>query len=129
MSVTSNPYFEQRVPDIMTLCSWDDCPCSPMGDVIPRGEGYVYITPRVVEFRKDCLSWVEFEAKLAIMSDQWKKLYGVDNINFSIYVPTLVCEKGIDLLDIDKAAAREDAIRWWQTGRLPLRPSPAKKKG
>jgi hypothetical protein len=126
MTDTSIPYFEQRVPDIMTLCSWDECPCSQMGDMIPRGGGYLYITQRVVDFRKDCLSWEEFEAKLVVYSDYWKKSCGVDSINFAIYVPTLVCEKGIDLLDIDKAIAREDAIRWWQTGKVPLRVSPKK---
>ncbi|MGD1995146.1 MAG: hypothetical protein PVH62_00080 [Anaerolineae bacterium] len=45
-------------------------------------------------------------------------------------MPVLVCEQGAKLRGIDLKVAAEDSKRWWETGRVPLRPTPmATRKG
>ncbi len=43
-------------------------------------------------------------------------------------VPVLICEQGINKLDIDSAVAAADARYWWMTGLIPLRPTPPRPK-
>jgi hypothetical protein len=38
--------------------------------------------------------------------------------------PILVCERGAKLRRLDLGVAAADAKRWWQTGKVPLRPTP-----
>ncbi len=39
-------------------------------------------------------------------------------------MPILVCEQGAKLRGIDLKVAADDAKRWWETGKAPLRPTP-----
>jgi len=39
-------------------------------------------------------------------------------------MPILVCEQGARLRGIDMKVAADDAKRWWETGKVPLRPTP-----
>jgi uncharacterized protein (TIGR02145 family) len=113
-------YFEQERPDGNGLCSLDSCPCGSFGSEIPRGKGYLFIPESAVNYRKDCLTNYEFQKKLQNMLDN---LATGSNLVFTD-VPVLVCEKGINKLGIDIAVAQSDAKYWWETGLIPLRPSP-----
>ena len=42
-------------------------------------------------------------------------------------MPILVCEEGAKLRGIDMEVAAADAKRWWETGKVPLRPTPLAK--
>jgi hypothetical protein len=42
-------------------------------------------------------------------------------------MPVLVCQQGAELRRIDMEVAAEDAKRWWETGKVPLRPTPKAK--
>jgi len=112
-------YFEQKRPDSNGLCSWDPCPCG-ISTIIHKGHGYLYIPVSSVIFRRDCLSYKEFQAKLQKMASNLP--LGTDLIFTD--VPVLVCEKGISALNIDPEIAQKDAKYWWDTGMIPLRPSP-----
>jgi len=115
-------YFEQDRPLGDAMCSWDPCPCGGFGSSIPKGKGYLFIPVSAVEFRKDCLSNNKFQSKL---QDLVNKLPYGGKLIFSD-VPVLVCDQGIKELDIDPNIAQEDAKYWWETGLIPLRPSPKK---
>lgn len=117
-------YFQQELPSGNGRCSWDACPCGGFGSEIPRGKGYLYIPESAVEFRKDCLTYNEFQKKLQRMTNSLP--FG-SNLVFTD-VPVLVCEKGIKDLNIDPFIAEEDATHWWNTGLIPLRSSPKCKK-
>ncbi|HEY5593066.1 MAG TPA: hypothetical protein VIK55_18880 [Paludibacter sp.] len=112
-------YFEQERPSGYALCSWDPCPCEGSGTILHNGEGYLYIPEKSVEFRRDCLTYFQFQTKLQIFSQlsPFKSFVFTD-------VPVLVCDKGIGRLNIDPIVAREDAKYWWSTGLIPLRASP-----
>jgi hypothetical protein len=116
-------YFEQKRPENNGLCSLDKCSCQGNESIIKRGEGYLYITKSSVAFRKDCLNYGDFQTKLQLIIS---KLPSNSNLFFTD-VPVLVCEKGIKELGIDKEIAKDDAIFWWKTGLIPLRPSPNRK--
>jgi len=46
------------------FCSDDACPCGFPGATIPRGEGYMYISKEVVDFRMDCPMEAEAQRKI-----------------------------------------------------------------
>ena len=49
------------------------------------------------------------------------------NLPFTLVVgpmPVLVCEEGAKLRKLDMRVANIDAVRWWETGKVPLRPTP-----
>lgn len=102
-------------------CSDDDCPCGYPGATIPRGKGYIYISPDVVEFRQDCLTEEEAQQKIERMS---KQTGAVILAGAGVFAPILMCEQGARKrrLNLDIAAA--DARHWWETGEVPLRPTP-----
>lgn len=112
-------FFEHPVPHRHGICEWQSCPCGRSGVEILRGEGYMYIPLSVVEQRRDCPSWAQFEmkAELARLRDGEWAFVGIDE-------PLLVCEAGARMLGLDLRVAREDARYWWATSRLPLRPTP-----
>lgn len=104
------------------LCSDDACPCGYPGATIPRGEGYVYISPEVVNFRMDCLTEAEAKLKIQRISIQM----GVATIlgGSGVFTPILMCEKGAKKRRLNLEVAAADAKYWWSTGLVPLRPTP-----
>ncbi len=105
------------------LCSDDNCPCDPMGVSIKRGEGYLYISKEVVDFRRDCLTLAQFMGKLEDLQRGLPKDAIVMGLG-KIGLPILVCEQGAKLRKLDLAVAHEDAKRWWENGLVPLRATP-----
>lgn len=114
-------YFEVSRPEGDGLCSDDDCPCGP-ATRIPRGTGYLYISPDVVDFRRDARSIKDAAKKLQRLQ---KQLGGGLIIAASgVFTPVLVCKRGARLRKLDLEVAAADARYWWKTGKVPLRPTP-----
>ena len=102
-------------------CSDIDCPCGFEGVVIPKGKGYVYISKEVVEFRRDCLTLIELQRKIQRISLQ--KGANIPSL-LLISKPILMCEQGARKRRLNMEIAAEDARYWWNTGLVPLRPTP-----
>jgi len=103
------------------LCSDDACPCGYPGARIPRGEGYMYISKEVVEFRKDCPTVAAAQARIELMQGH----LGVTIMAAGgVFAPVLVCEQGARKRGLDLEVAAADAKYWWKTGLVPLRPTP-----
>ena len=98
-------YQKSSIPQTAGICSDRQCPCDET--VIPRGTGYLYISPQAVAYMKMKMSEVKPNF-----------LYGP--------MPILVCRQGAELRGLDLETAAADAKRWWDTGAVPLRPTPAK---
>jgi tetratricopeptide (TPR) repeat protein len=96
-------YQKEAIPQHGGLCSDRNCPCPETP--IPRGSGYLYISPEAVEFMK------------------LRKKGQADNFVYGP-MPVLSCEQGAKLRDLDLEVAAADAKRWWETGKVPLRPTP-----
>lgn len=106
-------------------CSDDACPCGYPGAEIPRGEGYMYVSQDVVDFRKDCLSEVEAQIKIQRMSRQLGG--GIIMAGSGVFAPILMCEQGARKRELDLEVAAADAKHWWKTGQVPLRATPLAK--
>lgn len=108
-------------PNADARCSDDLCPCGTPGAIIPRGEGYIYISKDVVDFRKDCLSLKDAEQKIRTMQ---ASLGATILAGEGVFAPLLMCEQGARRRGIDLNLAAADARHWWKTGLVPLRPTP-----
>lgn len=103
------------------LCSDDGCPCGYPGASILRGQGYIYVSKEVAEFRADCLAEAEARRKIQRMSAQ---LGGIITSGSGVFAPILMCEQGAKKRGIDLDVAATDAKHWWKTGEVPCRPTP-----
>jgi hypothetical protein len=123
----SESYFEvERPPRGDGLCSDDACPCGYPGETIPRGTGYLFITPEMVEFHRDARSIAETRKKMnnkKVLTER-----GVFSGNAStgpiLINPILICKRGALRRQLDMEVAAADAKYWWETGLVPLRPTP-----
>jgi len=124
-------YFEADVPSGDGLCSDNDCPCPNV--VIPRGEGYLYISQEIVNFRR--IYRREEDAERAMRKSLEQKYsrdpvlsdlhrYGATLNYFFRTGPILVCELGARRRNLNLEVAAADAKRWWKTGQVPLRATP-----
>ena len=111
-------YFEVSRPTDSGTCSDNDCPCGYPGTTIPRGTGYLYISPEVVEFRRNAKSEAKATKKLMRLPDIMVLL----DPN-AVASPILMCETAADRRGLDKDQAAADAQHWWRTGKVPLRPT------
>ncbi len=109
-------YMECDVPQGEGYCLDNDCPCPPTR--LSRGQGYLFISPEVVAFRKDCLSRSELQQKLAPSVERG------EYVSVTAYEPVIVCEEAAHSRNLDLRTAAEDAKRWWNEGIAPLRPTP-----
>jgi hypothetical protein len=122
---TSTPgmvYFECTRPSGDGTCSDDSCPCGYPGANIPRGSGYVYVSKELVEMRRDALGLAEIQAKALKM--QQKMGATMMTATSGVFMPIVMCEQGARKRGIDLAVAAADAKHWWETGLVPLRPTP-----
>ena len=103
------------------LCSDDSCPCGYPGAIINRGEGYIYVSDEVVDFRRDSLTEAEAQLKIQRLSEQMGS-YIVASAG--VFAPILMCEQGAKKRGIDLEVAATDARHWWETGKVPLRVTP-----
>jgi hypothetical protein len=105
----------------IATCSDDDCPCGFPGASIPKGEGYMYISEQVFDFRKDSLTEAEAKRKIDRMS---AKMGSIITAGSGVFSPILMCGLGAKKRGIDLEVAAEDAKYWWQNGKVPLRVTP-----
>ena len=104
------------------LCSDNDCPCSGTESLVAGSAAYLYISQQVVDFREDCLTLMERDAKL----EQMAREMGVNAITVDggVANPFYLCEIGVKRRGLDLAVALADAATVAQTGFAPLRPTP-----
>ena len=108
-------YFEAPRPVGDGICSDSSCPCGDPGITIPRGTGCLYIPQDVVDFRCDARSILEAQEKVNQLDKQ---------TGSSVLVPILMCEQGARKRCLELEVAKADARHWWETGLVPLRPTP-----
>lgn len=109
-------YIECEGAQGVGYCSDNDCPCTVTP--INEGTGFLFISPQVVEFRKDALTREEIKLKIA------PAIENGEYIPISDYEPILICHKGAKMRNLDLDVAAEDAKMWWGNHRVPLRPTP-----
>lgn len=114
--------FETIRPDGSGLCSDNGCPCDET--VIPRGEGYIYISESCANFRKEYRTAINCEEKLNELSDHFAKkgqIYMPPNETWSAI---LMCNEGAKRRNLDLKVSSKDAQLWWKEGRTPCRATP-----
>ena len=115
-------YFETNAPSGDGRCSDPACPCDDT--LLPRGDGYLIVTPEVVQWRFDCPTRAEEKSKAAGMSEYANQaLRGVPLIR-QMPVAILACEQGALARGVDLGVARADAEHWWVSNEVPLRVTP-----
>jgi hypothetical protein len=118
-------YFEVERPNYgLAYCSDDNCPCGYPGAVIPPGGGYVYISQGLVDFRKGARSLQAVKEKIEHMQQQTGSML---ILTPGVAIPILMCEQGARKRGLDLKTAAADAKHWWETGLVPLRPTPLAK--
>jgi hypothetical protein len=90
-------------------CSDRRCPCP--GTEIPRGQGYLYISPSIDKVYELFLSQNKFMNTPIIMEAP----------------AILMCEEGARKRNLDLSTAAADARLWWKCGLVPVRPTPHRK--
>lgn len=105
----------------IATCSDNDCPCGFPGASISHGEGYMFVSKQVVDFRKDSLTEAEAKLKIDRMS---VKMGSIITAGSGVFAPILMCELGAKKRGIDLQVAADDAKDWWETGKVPLRVTP-----
>ena len=123
---SSLEYFDTLMNDGDGLCSDNDCPCSET--VIPRGTGYLYVSPEIVEFRRQFPrredATREMQRRVAEKHAALGIPLGQGGTTLIRTGPVLVCEQGARLRNLNMEIAAADAIHCWNTGLAPLRPTP-----
>ena len=117
-------YFENPVDAGDGRCSDDACPCPEVH--IPRGQGYLYIAPDIVAFRRRFPQNPAATAEIMRRINDLRRtndLYRNASIRYRIDA-VLICEQGATLRNLDLKIAAADARHWWKTGQVPLRPTP-----
>lgn len=115
-------YFEVKVPEGEGRCSDNTCPCGEPGALIPRGTGHLYISQEAVRFRRDCRTQQQFRDKMKRIQSR-----GEFHVFASpeLIAPILVCDQSTKLQGLSREVATSDAKYWWETGLVPLRPTPS----
>lgn len=104
------------------LCSDNECPCTDQRPLVIGRTAYLYISPKVVEFRKDCRSLLEKNMMLEKMAS---KMGGATLfVDGGVANPFYLCETGARRRGLDLAVALADAKMVAETGFAPLRPTP-----
>ena len=105
------------------FCSDESCPCSEVR--IPRGEGYIYISKELVEFRRIHRTPENARAEIQRTIERIHVETGMEGFNMLYRIgPILMCEHGAILRNLDLTVAAADAKHWWATGEVPLRATP-----
>ena len=112
-------HFEMERPANDGLCSDNDCPCNDV--VIPRGTGYLYVSPQVVQMRSDAKTFEELGVKIQRIGQAMGTFLLMDP---ACYNGILCCERAAKRRHLDLRVAAEDARYWWDHGLVPLRVTP-----
>jgi HEAT repeat protein len=116
-------YFIVEPPDGDGFCDDNECPCSGM-EPIQRGEGYLYISRRVVNNRESART----ESALKNLTNREIRntagFLGMTVTQQGVNFPILCCLRAAERRDLDLEIAAKDAAFWWETGLVPLRATP-----
>ena len=113
--------FEVPVRHEAGNCSEPKCPCG--NAMIPKGTGYLFISQKVVDFRKDCPT----SRKLLFKLNKTQADLGCFEIfvpDYHVLYPRLLCKDAAIRHRLDLAVAAQDAENWWHSGQVPLRSTP-----
>ena len=103
------------------LCSDDACPCTDRSQLVIGRTAYLYISPEVVQFRKNCRTLLERNMMLKEMT---KTMGAHVFLAGGVANPFYLCETGARRRGLDLAVAMADAKMVAETGFAPLRPTP-----
>ena len=114
-------FFEVPVRNHAGHCSEPGCSCN--NTAIPRNAGYLYVTQKVVDFRKDCPTPADLLYKInSTQADLG--CFEVFTPDHEAVYPRLFCIAAASRHRLDLDVAAQDAEKWWTTGNVPLRPTP-----
>lgn len=101
------------------VCSDNECPCTDQRQLKLGKDAYLYISPAVVDFRRDCLTVLELEIKVSKLSRPQDMLAAVQDS-----MPKYLCDVGAKRRGLDLAVALADGMAAAQSGWVPLRTTP-----
>jgi len=120
--MSSTEYFTNGPigPRDAARCSDNACDCSSLP--LDRGQGFLYVSSEAVDFRRDALSLEAAQAKLERLAQD----IGADQLTMDpvLWTGIIVCESAARRRKLDLAMAAADAELWWETGEMPLYPTP-----
>ena len=112
-------YFDSAAPKRGGSCSDPECPCDETA--IPVGQGYLWISLELCDFRWDCRTPAELAQKIERLE---KETNSIIMLGPGTAAPILMCEVGARNRKLELEISQEDAKRWWATGQVPFRPTP-----
>ncbi len=115
-------YINSPVPLINIACTDPLCPCKDA--LIPVGEGYLYISETMVEFRNHYQTDAAFFQGLEELNTSNPDLANKLKIDSNSLDARLMCEISARNWDLDLNLAALDAKYWWENGEIPLRSTP-----
>lgn len=113
--------FEVPVRHEAGHCSEPKCPCG--NAIIPKGSGYLCISPKVVDFRSDCATPSDLLFRLN-KNRADLGYFETFEPDYDALYPRLLCKDAAIRGHLNLDVAAEDAENWWHTGRVPLRATP-----
>jgi len=115
-------YQEEELPKSPGRCSDNLCPCNDT--ILQRGKGYLFVSEQAAEFRKDARTLKKAEKKIAKMQKSNPSLILDMLMDRSCVNGILICRKAAKLRGINLEVAAADACYYWETGKIPIRPTP-----
>jgi hypothetical protein len=112
-------YFDSPARKTGGLCSDPECPCDETS--IPVGQGNLWISRELCDFRWDCRTMDELDKKIERLEQESRSMI---MLGPGVADPILMCEFGARKRKLDFEISQEDAKRWWATGQVPFRPTP-----
>ena len=113
--------FEVPVRNETGFCSEPECSCG--NAVIPKGTGYLHISQKVVNFRKDCPTPRDLLFKLN-KTQATLGCFETFALDHGTVYPRLLCKQAAIRHQLSLEVAAQDAANWWNTGAVPLRSTP-----
>ena len=128
-TATSNLYQQDEVARSFFVpvkheagsCAEPGCSCG--NAVIQKGSGYLHVSQKVVDYRKDCPTTKDLIYKLN-KSQAEKGCFETVDLDRSAVFPRLLCKTAAIRHQLDLDTAAEDAANWWNSGEVPLRSTP-----
>jgi hypothetical protein len=88
------------------------------------GAGYLHISQKVVDFRKDCPTPRDLLFKLN-KTQAALGCFETFALDHGAVYPRLLCRQAAIRHQLSLEVAALDAANWWNTGALPLRSTPS----
>ena len=102
-------------------CAQPGCSCGNTD--IPKGTGYLHISRKVVDFRKDCPTPQDLLYKIN-KTQADLGCFETFALDHGALYPQLLCKEAAIGHQLSLEVAAQDAENWWNTGEVPLRSTP-----